>query len=418
VSAGSPIRLADVGKQYTKYDDAPTLLTAAARLARSRQSKLWAVRNLDLEVAQGECLGLIGRNGSGKSTTLQMLCGVTGPTEGVVSVRGRVAPLIAVGVGFHKELTGRENVYVNGTILGMTRREIDRRFEEIVGFAEIEKFIDTPVKFYSSGMFVRLGFAVAIQSEPEVLLVDEILAVGDLAFQMKCFDHMTAVRESGTTIVVVTHNLSAIRNMCERAILLEGGTKRFDGPVADAISRFHDILGESREPEELADPTAARFERGVVDVLSFEMVGEDGNASSHADAGDEVVFRLRLAVNEDVAMPFLNFMVKAATGATVYADNNRDTPGPALVAGQTADLEVRLRMNLPTGTYTANALVHRVDDDGRSVINIATIAQPALIYVAGRPMVRGVADLQAEFGGGAVTAGIDPPADSADAGAG
>src|SRR5690242_6134829 len=166
----SLITLDNVGKRYTKFEDAPMLVSAALRFrARTKRSQLWAVRNVSLEVAAGECIGVIGRNGSGKSTLLQMVAGVTAPTEGRVAVRGKVAPLISVGVGFHPELTGRENVYVNAAILGLPRRETERRFDAIVDFAEIEDFIDTPVKFYSSGMYVRLGFAVATQVDPDVL---------------------------------------------------------------------------------------------------------------------------------------------------------------------------------------------------------------------------------------------------------
>src|SRR5438105_3898304 len=180
------------------------LVTAALQFRnRTRRSRLWAVRHVDLDVAPGECVGVIGRNGSGKSTLLQMIAGVTAPTEGSVAVHGRVAPLISVGVGFHPELTGRENVFVNGAILGMSRSTIEQRLDDIVEFSEIAAFIDTPVKFYSSGMAVRLGFSVAIYAHPEVLLVDEVLAVGDLSFQLKSYERMMEIRQSGTTILVV-----------------------------------------------------------------------------------------------------------------------------------------------------------------------------------------------------------------------
>src|SRR5207302_5234688 len=201
------------------------------------------------EVQSGECIGVIGRNGSGKSTLLQMVAGVTSPTEGTVRVRGRIAPLVSVGVGFHPELTGRENVYVNGTILGLTRAEIDRRFDSILDFSGIHAFIDTPVKFYSSGMFVRLGFAVAVEATPDVLLVDEVLAVGDVAFQLKCFRRMAEIREQGTTVVVVSHNLNAIRQLCDRALVLHDGTMRHDGDVDDGIGIYHSLLGEFSDPE-------------------------------------------------------------------------------------------------------------------------------------------------------------------------
>ena len=238
----SSIELAGVGKRYVKYHDAPMLAHALVKLAaRSRRDELWALRGIDIAVAEGECVGVIGRNGSGKSTMLQLLGGITAPTEGVVTVRGRVAPLISVGVGFHPELTGRDNVFLNGTILGMTRRQIERRFDSIVDFAEIEDFIDTPVKFYSSGMQVRLGFAVAVQADPNVLLVDEVLAVGDFAFQMKCLRRIDEIRSGGASVLLVSHNLPMVERLCRRSMVLHDGTSRFDGPTSDAIATLHSL---------------------------------------------------------------------------------------------------------------------------------------------------------------------------------
>ncbi|MGH9084268.1 MAG: ABC transporter ATP-binding protein, partial [Acidimicrobiales bacterium] len=210
------IELRGAGKQYTKYEDAPMLLNRilSYRPGQTRRSKLWAIRGVDLQVEAGETVGVIGRNGSGKSTMLRMLAGVTAPSEGMVAARGRVAPLIAVGVGFHPELTGRENIYVNGTILGLARAEIERKLDDILSFAEIDDFIDTPVKFYSSGMFVRLGFAVAVAARPDILLIDEVLAVGDYAFQAKCYERMDEMRAEGATVLVVSHNLNVVRNLC------------------------------------------------------------------------------------------------------------------------------------------------------------------------------------------------------------
>src|SRR5436309_9699332 len=187
------------------------LLRSLLPFARPERSELWALRDVDLTLGQGDVLGVIGRNGAGKTTLLRLLAGVTRPTTGEVEIRGRVAPLISVGVGFHPEMSGRENVYVNGMLLGLTRREVDARLEEIVAFAELEDFIDTPVKFYSSGMFMRLGFSVAVHSDPNILVVDEVLAVGDMAFQAKCLERMRSLQQKGTSIVVVSHSMGTIR---------------------------------------------------------------------------------------------------------------------------------------------------------------------------------------------------------------
>ncbi len=208
------------------------------RVRTEHRPPLWALRDVSLEVAEGDILALIGRNGAGKSTLLKILARITEPTEGEARIRGRLGSLLEVGTGFHGELTGRENVYLNGAILGMRRREIDRRFDEIVDFAEIERFLDTPLKRYSSGMTVRLAFAVAAHLEPEVLLVDEVLAVGDVGFQRKCIGKMSAVASEGRTVVFVSHNMAIIQSLCKRGILLERGSVTVDAPIEDAVAAY------------------------------------------------------------------------------------------------------------------------------------------------------------------------------------
>jgi lipopolysaccharide transport system ATP-binding protein len=205
---------------------------------KSSDNIVWALRDVSFDIKRGEVVGVIGRNGAGKSTLLKILSCITEPTEGHADIHGRVGSLLEVGTGFHPELTGRENIYLNGAILGMKKAEIDRKFDEIVAFAEVEKFIDTPVKHYSSGMHVRLAFAVAAHLEPEILLVDEVLAVGDLAFQQKCLGKMGDVARGGRTILFVTHQMNQIRRLCERCIWLDGGRVRRTGPTAEAVSAY------------------------------------------------------------------------------------------------------------------------------------------------------------------------------------
>lgn len=203
-----------------------------------------ALRDVSFEVKKGEVLGIIGRNGAGKSTLLKILSEVTTPSKGSVKIKGKVASLLEVGTGFHPELTGRENVYLNGAILGMTKKEIDRKFNEIVHFAEIEKFIDTPVKRYSSGMYVRLSFAVAAHLEPEILVVDEVLAVGDASFQKKCLGKMGDVAQGGRTVLLVSHNIQAIRNLCPRSLLLDKGEIVRYGETDPVMRNYNQILRE------------------------------------------------------------------------------------------------------------------------------------------------------------------------------
>jgi ABC-2 type transport system ATP-binding protein len=380
------IAVAGAGKRYVKYEDAPLLVTAALRLrTRTRRSHLWALRQASFEVASGECVGVIGRNGSGKSTLLRLLAGVTAPTEGSVRVAGQVAPLISVGVGFHPELTGRENVYVNGTVLGMSRRAIDARFDQIVDFAEIAEFIDTPVKFYSSGMFVRLGFAVAVAAEPSVLLVDEVLAVGDAAFQLKCYERMKELKEAGATIVVVSHNLNAIRLMCDRTLLLHDGALRHDGDTSAAIALFHDLLGQQVS----GGVGAATGATDLATVEEFFLTGPDGVVTSHLSSGQDVAFHIVVRFQRDVVDPVFGLAVFTDSGIQVYGETSPWSGAGRFAAGERARFDVQLTPHLASGSYTAQGGVRA--SEGVHEISVST--KPLLFYVAGRPGVNGIADL-------------------------
>jgi lipopolysaccharide transport system ATP-binding protein len=215
------------------------MLRGRAMVAGDTTEEFWALRDVNFEIRRGEVVGIIGRNGAGKSTLLKILSRITEPTDGRVEIRGRVASLLEVGTGFHPELTGRENIYLNGAILGMTRAEIRRKFDEIVAFAEVEKFLDTPVKRYSSGMYVRLAFAVAAHLEPEILVVDEVLAVGDAEFQKKCLGKMSEVAGGGRTVLFVSHNVSAIRALCEKGIVLDKGRVQISGAISAALAKYN-----------------------------------------------------------------------------------------------------------------------------------------------------------------------------------
>ena len=248
---------------------------------------IWALKDVSFEVPEGEVLGIIGRNGAGKSTLLKILSRITEPTEGRVELRGRVSSLLEVGAGFHPELTGRENVFLNGAILGMTRQEIKRKFDEIVAFAEIEKFLDTPVKRYSSGMYMRLAFAVAAHLEPEILLIDEVLAVGDAAFQKKCLGKMEKVAKEGRTVLFVSHNMGAIESLCDRGILLESGEKALEGEVHNVVSKY---LSRNHEICENPLEDCARLGNGKIQVISFHLESPEGEVLEVAKSGDPVVF--------------------------------------------------------------------------------------------------------------------------------
>jgi len=383
------ISLQGVTKQYRKYADSAGSGALGRFRTRTSTSTLTALRDVDLTISRGESVGVIGRNGAGKSTLLQLLCGVTAPTTGVVEVRGRVAPLISVGVGFHPEMTGRENIHVNGTILGLTRREVEAKLDAIVAFAELESFIDTPVKFYSSGMFVRLGFAVAVEARPEVLLVDEVLAVGDFAFQLRCFERMNEIRRAGTTIVVVSHNMNAIRGFCERSIVLERGRVVHDGTSFDGIAKYFDLASRGQSD-------AVEDEDEAVEVESLTLHDETGRAVSHVQYGDSVAFRLTVRARRDIDRPFQWLGIDSGTGVAVYSDARFDVELPPLRRGERASFEARLVVRLPTGDYTAGSSLHELLESPRALL---LASAPRLsFYVTGRDTVHGATDLGADFG--------------------
>ena len=258
------IEVRGLGKRYQLGEDFGRYLTiresiamALRRKDRSADSVLWALQDVSFEVAEGEVVGVIGRNGAGKSTLLKLLARITEPTTGVARMHGRVGALLEVGTGFHPELTGRENVYLNGSVLGMTQAEIAQRFDEIAEFSGVERFLDTPLKRYSSGMQLRLAFAVAAHLEPEILIVDEVLAVGDVAFQRKCLGKMGDVARAGRTVILVSHNLTAVESLCERVLWIEGGRLEADGGSSDVIASYLGAVVHRQGSRTWDDPATA-----------------------------------------------------------------------------------------------------------------------------------------------------------------
>ena len=258
-----------------------------------RHEAFWALRDVSFDVQAGDRLGIVGRNGAGKSTLLKVLSRIVEPSAGSVRLRGRLASLLEVGTGFHPELTGRENIFLNGALLGMRRQEIRRRFDEIVAFSEIERFLDTPVKRYSSGMYVRLAFSVAAHLEPEILIVDEVLAVGDQDFQKKCLGKMQEVGQQGRTVIFVSHNLAAVHQLCTTGLFLAGGQVVAQGPVGEVVSAYLNTMQGAQETVDLtagpsrAGSQAARFERA-------ELRGEGGGVRREFSLGEDVTVRFRI----------------------------------------------------------------------------------------------------------------------------
>jgi len=267
-----------------------------AALRRPKQEVFWALKDVSLEVRDGEVLGLIGRNGAGKTTLLKILSRITRPTTGWGEIRGRVRSLLEVGTGFHGELSGRENTYLSGSILGMSKREIDRKFDEIVAFAEIEKFIDTPVKHYSSGMYVRLAFAVAAHLEPEILLVDEVLAVGDINFQKKCLGKMGEVARGGRTIVLVSHQMNAMRRMCHRVVWIDDGQVRQNGNTHEVVNVYEAAM--SKDGEAPLGSRVGDHSRGY--FTGWEIIGPENTSPHLLDSVRPVTVRFTLKLPERI----------------------------------------------------------------------------------------------------------------------
>jgi homopolymeric O-antigen transport system ATP-binding protein len=257
--------------------------------------EFWALKDINFEVKQGERVGVIGRNGAGKSTLLKILSRITEPTSGKITMRGRVASLLEVGTGFHPELTGRENIYLNGAILGMTRIEIKKKFDEIVAFAEVEKFLDTPVKRYSSGMYVRLAFAVAAHLEPEILLVDEVLAVGDAEFQKKCLGKMEDVSNEGRTVIFVSHNMAAIKQLCNKGILLEAGESSYKGNVEICIDKYIQQLTSNLNVKHVASTEGKKS--AFICLIQANVYAKKINNDIITN-GDDLVFRAEIKVDK------------------------------------------------------------------------------------------------------------------------
>jgi len=273
------------------------LRSPIASLRRKKEETFWALKDVSLEVKEGEVLGLIGRNGAGKTTLLKILSRITRPTEGWAEIHGRVGSLLEVGTGFHPELTGRENTYLSGAILGMGKAEIARKFDEIVAFAELEKFIDTPVKHYSSGMYVRLAFAVAAHLEPEILLVDEVLAVGDIRFQKKCLGKMGDVARAGRTVVLVSHQLNQIRRLAHRVLWIDAASVRQDGPTHEVVSAYESAMssaGRTLGRNGDAMPAKARF-------VSWQIVEPQSSSSHRLESVGPATISFQLEVRSPVA---------------------------------------------------------------------------------------------------------------------
>jgi len=339
------------GEQHTTLRDLiPALISSWWNKKRIDEQALkgeefWAVNDVSFSVPRGEALGIIGPNGSGKSTILKLLSGILRPDRGTYSVKGRLSALIEVGAGFHPDLTGRENVYLNGSILGMTRKEISSKFNQIVEFAGVEEFIDTPVKRYSSGMAVRLGFAISAFIEPDVLLVDEVLAVGDTEFRNRCANRMEKMRRDGVTMILVSHNLNEVRNLCERTVMLFKGQVLMEGPSQKVLEKYHQTMGEKiriEQDRELARETGTKSPRQV-ELTKAELLDDDGIPAETFQTGKSMTLRIHYHARKRVENPRVEVeMVWAAEdwAAAIFRSNLDNFQIPAIEGRGTIDLRI------------------------------------------------------------------------------
>ena len=312
--------------------------------------KFYALKNVTFDVRPGEALGIIGPNGSGKSTTLKLLSRILRPDAGQIMVNGRIGALIELGAGFNPDLTGRENVFLNAAILGMSRYEIQKKYDEIVDFAELYEFMDTPVKWYSSGMFARLGFSVAVHIDPEVLLVDEVLSVGDLGFQRKCFDKMQAFKSKGTTIVFVSHNLQAVSSLCDTILLLRKGSVDCVGQADEVISSY--IGSIDSYGHENSDDSA-------IIVEGATLKDENGTERHSYESGDVVLFDCRLSVTKEFKDIYIGVLIHTQRETLAFATNSMRLSGKAFSVspGQRVSFTTRLTLNLGSGGYEVRVSV-------------------------------------------------------------
>lgn len=370
---GAPpvIEATAVDKRYTRVVSR-SLLTLASR---RRAPELAAIDGLDLRIGRGETVGVLGHNGAGKTTLLRLLAGVTAPSAGRVRVAGRVTPLISIGVGFHPELSGRENVVVNGSVLGLPRARITALEPEIVAFSGLDAdVLDTPVKMYSTGMLLRLAFAVAVHTDPDVMLVDELLAVGDLAFQQRCLARMAELRAHGVTVVLVSHSVFTVRQLCDRAIVLSAGHKVFDGPVEQAVHVHQRLLGADAVHPASTGVTAPAV---VADRVVFDAAGRP---TEELQPGQRYTLRADLRAHQELVDPHIRFTAYTEDGAIAYqmisALRRRHR---TLAAGDVARVEVDFAASFRPGTYQLTLQV--LGDEGRQVL--AHDVDGAVVWVTG-----------------------------------
>jgi lipopolysaccharide transport system ATP-binding protein len=385
------------------------------RRMRSKQETIWALKDVGFSVERGEVVGIIGRNGAGKSTLLKVLSRITYPTSGTMHVQGRVSSLLEVGTGFHEELTGRENVFLNGSILGMKAKEIKRKLDSIIDFAGVERFVDTPIKRYSSGMKLRLGFAVAAHLDPDVLFVDEVLAVGDADFQKRCLDTMDDMSRGGRTVLFVSHNMAAVDNLCPRAIWIEAGALKADGNTKEIIRDYLSSFAQAQQTGYDLSAIESRAGNGMVRYTGVEFLDADGHATSLFRTGEALRMRLYFNARDTVPNPHFGVQIYSSSGTLVTMTSTWETrleipriaPGDGFV-----DLEIR-NLNLVPARYYLSLWIQSIGPVKYDIIDhcVSLDVEASDVHETGRGLDSrwGVVIFPVEWRFGGATSGSSRP---------
>lgn len=381
------VEISNLKKEYKMYNHKRDRIIETITMSNNRHHTYTAIDDLDFKIKKGEVVGILGKNGAGKSTLLKMITGVTTPTRGTIKVDGKISSLLELGAAFNMELTGIENIYQHGQVMGLTNEEIDEKKQEIIDFADIGEHIYQPVKTYSSGMFARLAFSCAINVDPEILIVDEVLSVGDMAFQLKCFKKFEQFKEEQKSIIFVSHNIGDILKNCNRVIVLKEGKKVFDGNVKDGVEFYKKQIAGVSNNKYLSDkirekfygdwckemninPDVIVYGDGSVDIVDFGIFNEKGEIDSTINCNEEVTIKLRAKINKDVECPTFSMTIKDFNGQEICGSNTNFMKiyTGSCKAGEVYECEFKQKLLLAPGKYTLSLSCSRFDTNGEIVV--------------------------------------------------
>lgn len=391
------LEIRNVSKRFRIYHERKdSLKETILRRSRASFEEFWALKDVTLDVPEGQTIGFIGKNGTGKSTLLKLIAKILQPDNGAIAVNGKVSALLELGAGFHPDLTGRENIYLNGAILRLSKKQIDDRIDDIIAFSELEEFIDLPVKNYSSGMYARLGFATAVNVDPDILLIDEVLAVGDQSFQQKCYEKINKFKRDGKTIVFVSHDLDSVARICDRAVFLIDGKVVMDGEPNKTVAAYRAWMADQDraafEAQGVAT-SAERFGTKEAEITSVSLTGADGKQTKTVKSGEDTIVKVDVTFNADAQDPIFGMVVRASDDAYLYDTNTmwRGRKTGKFTKGQKVMVEFSQKMGLTAGAYfltvavayadathfmdwRTNVLEFHVEDDGkqRGAVNLGS----------------------------------------------